>query len=115
RLSRASSSKPALFLRQPDRFEARACMKFLDGERKMISHRSLGQVEGTSELPRSGPRSAHRQDLSFARRQWVLALLQRRDRKLRINDPLPNGSATNRINQYRRGRVLEDESNRALI
>src|SRR5205823_12018981 len=37
-----SSSKPALFLRQSDRFEARACMKFLDGERKMISHRSFG-------------------------------------------------------------------------
>src|SRR5437016_14099425 len=81
----------------------------------MVSHRAFGYVKCTSEFAGRRPGSAHRQDLSFARSQRILAFTERRHGKLRIDDPLACGRAADRVHQYGGGRVLEDESNRTLI
>src|SRR4051812_48113955 len=75
---RSSSSEPAAFVGDADRFGAVSGAGLGDGCRKVVANRALGQVQGGGDVGHGGATTGGGEDVALPARQWRRAASQGR-------------------------------------
>src|SRR5262249_16108589 len=107
--------QPAFLLGSSGGFESISSADLLDGDREMISGGTLGDRQPLGDVGDGRATRGGGEHVALPRRQRVVAVAQRRERKAGIDDSTARHHGTDRLRQFGRWCVLQQEANGAAV